>query len=85
MGSKESKDDIHFRIRAQKSRNLFFEPVEIQWAQINLSGLSCSLIGGSEKTSSLPHYISLFLSVFMIELRLYLSLFPVAQPEIFDR
>jgi hypothetical protein len=48
MGSKQSKDGAHFRIRAQKRQKIFFEPVEIHWAQINLFGLSCSLIEGSK-------------------------------------
>jgi hypothetical protein len=52
MGSKQSKDGTHFRIRAQKSQKIIFEHVDFQWAQINLSGLNCSLIDGSKKN---PH------------------------------
>jgi hypothetical protein len=52
MGSKQSKAGIYFRIRAQKRQKIFFEPVEIHWAQFNLFGLSYSLIAGSEKSVS---------------------------------
>ncbi len=61
MGSKQSKDGTHFRIRAQKSQKLIFESVDFQWAQINLLGLNCSLIDGSKKSS--PIFFVIFVQL----------------------